>query len=58
MNNARKSSMGWMLFLLAALAGCQPRTAAEKAENAAEDAAHETGQVLERTGERAKDAVN
>lgn len=34
-----------------AVAGCQPQTAGQKVENAAEDAAHETKQGVERAKE-------
>ncbi len=37
------------------LSGCAPRTPAEKAKDKVEDAAHETGQSLERAGERIKE---
>jgi hypothetical protein len=44
--------------LAAGLAGCQPRTPGEKAKDAVEDAAHETGQGVDRAGEKVKDAAN
>lgn len=39
------------------LAGCKPKTASQKVEDAAEDAAHEIKQGTERTGENIKDAT-
>ncbi len=37
--------------------GCQPKTPAEKVINKVEDATHETGQAIERAGEKVKDAA-
>lgn len=48
---------GVLLFNVAVL-GCQPKTPAQKMEDKAEDAAHETGQGIERAGEKVKDAGN
>jgi hypothetical protein len=51
------------LFVLATMllggmmAGCQPRTPAEKVKDKLEDATHETDQAIERTGDRVKDAT-
>lgn len=44
-------------LLGAGLSACQPQTAGQKVENAAEDAAHETGQALERGKENVDKAV-
>lgn len=41
----------------AGLSACKPQTAGQKVENAAEDAAHETGQALERGKENVDRAV-
>jgi hypothetical protein len=38
--------------------GCKPRTTGEKIEDKVEDATHETGQGIDRSGERVKDAAN
>lgn len=43
--------------LAAALSSCQPRTPAQKVEDAAEDAAHEAGQAVERSKENVNKAV-
>ncbi len=40
------------------IAGCKPKTPAEKVMNKVEDATHETGQAIERAGEKVKDAAN
>ncbi len=47
-----------LVTLNALVAGCQPKTPAEKVKNTVQDAAHETGQAIDRAGEKAKDAVN
>jgi hypothetical protein len=45
-------------FTLTALTiGCQPKSPSEKAEDTMEDAAHETGQAVERAGEKVEDAA-
>lgn len=36
--------------------GCQPKTTSEKVKDKVEDATHETGQAIERAGDRVKDA--
>ena len=46
------------LLLNGLLAGCQPKTPAEKVQDKVEDAAHETGQAIERVGDKVKDAAN
>ncbi len=51
----------WMLALTVLAAGigaCKPKTAAQKIEDKAEDAAHEIKQGAERTGERIEDATH
>ena len=56
-----KTSNVWLsaaVFLSALVAGCQPKTPAEKVKNSVEDATHETGQAIERAGDRVKDAAN
>ncbi len=40
------------------IAGCQPKTPVEKAKDKIEDATHETGQAIERAGNRVKDLAN
>jgi hypothetical protein len=45
-------------FLVGSFTGCQPKTPAEKLKDKVEDATHETGQAVERAGERIKDAAN
>jgi hypothetical protein len=57
MNLKRYGLLG-MFLLTALVAGCQPQTPAEKAQDKIEDAAHETSQGMERAGEKVKDAVN
>ncbi len=37
--------------------GCKPKTTGQKIEEKVEDAGHEAGQALERTGENVKDAT-
>lgn len=39
------------------MAGCQPQTNAEKIKDKVEDATHETGQAIERAGDKVKDAA-
>jgi hypothetical protein len=41
----------------AAMTGCQPKTASEKAEDKIEDAAHNAEQGVERAGEKVEDAT-
>lgn len=50
--------IGAVLFLSWAAIGCKPKTTAEKVKNKVEDATHETGQAIERAGEKVKDAAN
>lgn len=45
-------------ILNVALIGCQPKSTAEKVENKIEDATHETGQAIERAGDRIKKSAN
>ena len=40
------------------MAGCKPKTPAEKLKDSVEDATHETGQAIERVGDKVKDAAN
>ena len=47
-----------VLSLSGFIAACQPRTPTEKAQDKVEDATHNTGQAVERAGERVKDAAN
>jgi hypothetical protein len=53
-----KLLMGAFLLLNVGLVGCQPRTPAEKAQDKIEDAQHETGQAIERAGDRVKDSAH
>ncbi len=51
-----------MLFVAVVLvsglmAACQPQTTAEKMKDNVEDATHETGQAIERAGDKVKDAA-
>jgi hypothetical protein len=54
----RTLSLVALALLGGAVVGCRPRSAAEKVEDKVEDAAHEAGQAIERTGERVKDAAD
>lgn len=47
-----------VFLTVVASAGCRPKTASEKVKDEAEDVTHETGQAVERAGERVKDAAN
>lgn len=55
-NINRFSALGFTMLALLAM-GCE-KTASQKVEDKVEDAAHETGQAMERAGEKVKDAVN
>lgn len=51
-----------MLFVAVVLvsglmAACQPQTTGEKLKDNVEDATHETGQAIERAGDKVKDAA-
>jgi hypothetical protein len=56
------SKINWLIMALAlggsVMAGCQPKTTSEKIKDKVEDASHETGQAIERAGEKVKDGVN
>ena len=56
----KKTLFGWTVAAITglALAGCQPDTLAERMEDAAEDAAHETQQSLERAGDEIEEATD
>lgn len=47
-----------VVFFSGVITGCQPKTTAEKVEDKVEDTTHETGQAIERVGEKVKDAAN
>ncbi len=47
-----------VLLATAGMFACQPKTTGEKIKDKAEDAQHETGQAIERAGDRVKDAGN
>jgi hypothetical protein len=46
-----------LALLACALSACQPRTPGEKVKDAAQDAAHEANQGMDRAGDRVKDAT-
>ena len=48
--------VGLGLFSGVFISGCKPTTPAQKVEDAAEDAVHETKQGMERAGENIKEA--
>jgi predicted small secreted protein len=45
------------VLLSGLMAACQPQTTAEKMKDKVEDATHETGQAIERAGDKVKDAT-
>jgi hypothetical protein len=55
--NKNNALMVSALLLSGLMLGCQPRTTAEKAEDKMGDAAHETGQAIDRTVDRVKDST-
>jgi len=58
MNTKHYALLVATLSLGSLLAGCQPQTPTEKAQDKVEDAAHETKQGMERAGDKVKDATN
>jgi hypothetical protein len=59
MDNCFKKLFGLALIGAGiAMSACQPKTPAEKIQDAAGDAAHETKQGMDRAADNVKDATN